>query len=119
MDSEGKINSFDIKGSLGFKIMNPAVKCISIKTKTDSKDVQLRVPPQFDKKKWAEQSIIIPKDLSQSFKPKAEISVLKYKYSETGKDRSPFLIQFWHSPGKISVELEYNTSQTWIQSLDN
>lgn len=63
MDCEGGSINTNIKGSLSFKIMNPAVNSISIKTKCDSKEVSLRVPPAFDKKRWTNEGVIIPKDL--------------------------------------------------------
>jgi len=103
VDSEGKVNQFEIKGSLNFRIMNPAIKCIAIKTSCkESKGVSLRVPPQFNKKKWTDEGIIVPKDEKEQFKLKSDISVLKYKYSEQYTNRSPFLLQFWYNTNSIS-----------------
>ena len=115
VDSEGTVSNFVINGSLNFKIMNPVVQSIIIKTTGNSNQVNMRLPPQFDKKLWTSEGTIISRDEKEVFKPKTEISVLKYKYTDSAK-QTPFMCNFWANPGKISVELDWNVEQTWIKS---
>lgn len=121
VDKDGKLVSFQVKGSVNFVINDPKKQRIAIKIdKGKSKEkIKLKVPPSFNKEMWNADSVIMTKNKELKLNTRTKIPAIKYNFSKTKGAFCPFTLSFWLTDGTLSAELEWNCDQSWISSLKN
>lgn len=118
LDREGKMLKFAVKGDISFSIMNPQVSRLAILVESEKKaQLAPKVPPAFNKKMWAEDSVLMPRDDNTSFQPRMAVPAIKYSFEKDKGSLFPLNFSIWLSETSLTVECEFNAAQTWVDSL--
>ena len=120
INSEGEYTFFELKGILYILIKNPKLARFDIiTTKTVQKHLNLKLPPNFDKRNW-KKNILSLKKKASSLQKNVLIETLKYNLNYTDLDNTiPFNISFWFSGKEFSSEIEFNEEQNFFKEIKN
>jgi len=120
INHEGEFTKFELKGVLYLNVNNPALKSFQVHTTgQQSKALQMKLPPSFDKNLWAK-GVLALKDKIAPLQPKMNVETLKYSTSFNNLDEAvPFGCSFWFSGAEFSAEIKFNENQQLFESLDN
>lgn len=108
LNREGGVKSFEVKGDLQLRILDPALSKVKLNVTAEHPDAQFRTHPKVDKALFSSQSIIQLKDQEQGFPVNQQIGVLRWR-TTTGD--APLAFTIWvnqgPSAGKYTVTVEY------------
>lgn len=108
LNREGGAKSFEVKGDLQLRIMDPALSKVKLSVTAEHADAQFRTHPKVDKGLFSSQSIIQLKDQGQGFPVNQQIGVLRWR---TTIGDAPLAFTIWvnqgPSAGKYNVTVEY------------
>lgn len=121
IDSNGNLRKMELKGSLNIMIENDQLGRFNVQTTKfeEPKCLGFRLPPNFDKTAWSS-GLLSLKPKSPALPCKTIIETLKYSLTTSlSSDSAPFRVSFWFSGNQLSSEVDFNTSQTLFNSLEN
>jgi hypothetical protein len=119
LNSEGQMTHFEVKGEVTFSIQNPKIKRIAVMVESNKKnELGAKVPPNFNKKMWTEDSVLLPRD-ELTFQPRMVVPAIKYGFQKDKGAYSPINLSIWLSEKSLAVECEFNSDQKWLQSVSN
>lgn len=118
--SEGEYSFFELKGTFFIYVKNPNLERFDITVKKkDKKYLNLKLPPNFDKKLWKKDILSLKKKAS-SLQKNTLIETLKYTLNYTDLENTvPFNISFWFSGKEFSSEIEFNEDQNIFSEIKN
>lgn len=108
LNREGGFKSFEVKGDLQLRILDPSLSKVKLSVTAEHSDAQFRTHPKVDKALFSSQSIIQLKDQSSGFPVNQQIGVLRWR-TTTGEAPLAFTIWVNQGPshGKYTVTVEY------------
>jgi hypothetical protein len=119
LNSEGQLTHFEVKGEVTFAIQNPKIKKIAVMVESKKRnELGAKVPPNFNKKMWTEDSVLIPRD-ELTFQPRMTVPAIKYGFQKDKGAYSPINLSIWLTEKTLAVECEFNSDQKWLQSVSN
>lgn len=119
VNAEGQLQHFEVKGEITFSIQNPKIKRIAVMVESNKKsELGAKVPPNFNKKMWTEDSVLLPRD-ELTFQPKMTVPAIKYGFQKDKGAFSPINLSVWLTDKSLAVECEFNSDQKWLQSISN
>ena len=120
LNKEGQLTQFEVKGEVIFAIQDPSIKQIAVLVDSQQKSkLGIKVPPNFNKKMWAEDSVLIPRDEKTIFQPRMTVPALKYGFAKDKGSFCPVVLSIWLSESALAVECEFNSDQSWLSSVSN
>jgi hypothetical protein len=118
LDKEGKMKKFSVKGEITFTINDPKMTKIAILINSAKRDkFAPKVPPTFNKKMWAEDGVLIPRDEGTTFQPRMTISAIKYSFDSDKTNLSPVTFSVWLTDASLTIEAEFNSKQDWLKEV--
>lgn len=108
LNREGGSKSFEVKGDLQLRILDPSLSKVKLSVTAEHSDAQFRTHPKVDKALFSSQSNIQLKDQSTGFPVNQQIGVLRWR-TTTGEAPLAFTIWVNQGPshGKYTVTVEY------------
>lgn len=108
LNREGGSKSFEVKGDLQLRILDPSLSKVKLSVTAEHSDAQFRTHPKVDKALFSSQSNIQLKDQGSGFPVNQQIGVLRWR-TTTGDAPLAFTIWVNQGPshGKYTVTVEY------------
>lgn len=120
LDKEGQLTQFEVKGEITFTIQDPSMKQIAVLVESQQKaKLGVKVPPNFNKKMWTEDSVLIPRDEKTLFQPRMTVPAFKYGFSSDKGSFCPILLSIWLTESSLAIECEFNSQQSWLATVSN
>lgn len=120
---DGGIQSFEVKGDLFLRALDPAKAALRLQLATDiDTAVQYKTHPNVDKQAFSSNQVIALKDAAQSFPVNQLLAVLKWRYSSQDESKLPLLLSCWPSPNpnntcNVTIEFERPNSTVELQQV--
>lgn len=121
LSSSGDWKSLELKGVLRLTIFNPKLTKFQIElgNKKPEPQLNIRLPPSFDKKRWAE-GVLTVREGAALPSVDQPTETLKYGASLTSSPfQPPFKLTTWPGTNDFAAEIEFNPSQTLFPSIDS